>query len=147
VNSVNAPILLKQLGIENEIVKSSEESDYNELIVLEATGADGATYSVEGTLIGKAGHPRIVHINGRDVEATPEGVMLVLENKDVPGIVGVLGTILGKSGVNIAAMSLSRNEVGGLALNVVNLDTTPNEDAFQEIVSHEYIMSALVVSL
>ena len=147
VNSVNAPILLKQLGIENEIVKSSEESDYNELIVLEATGVEGDSYSVEGTLIGKAGHPRIVHINGRDVEASPEGVMLVLENEDVPGIVGILGTILGKSGVNIASMSLSRNHVGGLALNVVNLDTAPNDEAFQEIVSNENIKSALVVSL
>jgi len=147
VNSVNAPILLKQLGIENEIVKSSEESDYNELIVLEAIGVKGDSYSVEGTLIGKTSHPRIVHINGRDVEASPEGVMLVLENKDVPGIVGILGTILGKSGVNIASMSLSRNHVGGLALNVVNLDTAPNDEAFQEIVSNENIKSAMVVSL
>ena len=147
VNSVNAPILLKQLGIENEVVKSSEESDYNELIVLEATGGDGEIYTVQGTLIGKAGHPRMVHINGRDVEASPEGVMLVVENQDVPGIVGVLGTILAKAEVNIASMSLSRNHVGGLALNVVNLDTAPNDEAFQEIVSSENIKSATVVSL
>lgn len=147
VNSVNAPILLKQLGIENEVVKSSAESDYNELIVIEATGCDGKTYSVEGTLIGKSGLPRIVHINGRDVEATPEGIMLVLENQDVPGIVGTVGMILGNNGVNIASMSLSRNHVGGLAINVVNLDTAPGEKAFQEIVSNENIKSALVVSL
>ena len=147
VNSVNAPILLKQLGIENEVVKSSEESDYNELIVLEATAANGQTYSVEGTLIGKSGHPRIVHINGRDVEASPEGVMLVVENQDVPGIVGLLGSVLAKSELNIASMSLSRNHVGGLAMNVVNLDTAPNDAAFQEIVSSDHIKSAIVVSL
>ena len=139
VNSVNAPILLEGLGVENEVVQSSGESDYNELIVLEATGADGQIYSVEGTLIGKSGLPRIVHINGREVEAAPEGIMLVVENQDVPGIVGTLGTILAKSGVNIAAMSLSRNHVGGLAMNIVNLDTAPDEDSFQEIVSNEKI--------
>ena len=133
--------------IENEVVKSSEESDYNELIVLEATGANGAIYSVRGTLIGKSGMPRIVHINGREVEASPEGVMLVLENQDVPGIVGTLGSILGRNGVNIASMSLSRNHVGGLALNVVNLDTAPSDKAFQEIVSNENIKSARVVTL
>jgi D-3-phosphoglycerate dehydrogenase len=147
VNSVNAPILLERLGVENEVVKSSGESDYNELIVLEATGANGEIFSVEGTLIGKSGQPRIVHINGREVEATPEGVMLVVENQDVPGIVGTLGTLLAKSGVNIAAMSLSRNHVGGLAINIVNLDTAPDENAFQEIISNENIKSALVVSL
>ena len=147
MNSVNAPTLMKQLGIENELVKSSEDRDYNELIVLEATGTNGEVYSVQGTLIGKAEIARIVHINGRDVEASPEGVMLVLENHDVPGIVGMLGTILGKSDVNIASMSLSRNHVGGLAINVINLDTAPSESVFQEISSNENIKSALVVSL
>ncbi|MCZ6671460.1 MAG: phosphoglycerate dehydrogenase [Verrucomicrobia bacterium] len=147
VNSVNAPTLLEKLGIECEVTKSNGESDYNELIVLEATGSDGGTYSVEGTLIGKSGMPRIVHINGREVEAAPEGIMLVIENQDVPGLVGTLGTILGQNNVNIASMSLSRNHVGGLALNVINLDTAPSEKAYQEIVSNEFIKSVQVVSL
>jgi D-3-phosphoglycerate dehydrogenase / 2-oxoglutarate reductase len=147
VNSVNAPIVLEQLGIESEVVQSSEERDYSELLVIEAHSPTGEIFTVQGTLIGKSGQPRIVHINGREVEASPKGVMLVIENEDVPGIVGTLGTILGKGGVNIASMSLSRNHVGGLALNVVNLDTAPSENAFQEIVSNEHIKSARVVSL
>ena len=145
VNSVNAPILFKQLGIESEVIKSNEDSDYNELIVLEAIGEDGKINSVEGTLIGKSGQARIVHINEWEVEAAPEGVMLVVNNEDVVGIVGAIGTILGKDGVNIASMSLSRNAIGGLALNVVNLDTAPSDAAFQEIVTHESIKSARVV--
>ena len=147
MNSVNAPILLEQLGIESEVIKSSEHKDYSELITIEAITPGGESFSVEGTLIGKSEQPRIVHITGREVEAAPEGVMLVVENEDVPGIVGTLGTILGKDGVNIASMSLSRNHVGGLALNVVNLDTAPSDRAFQDIVSHEHINSARVVSL
>ncbi|MCB1122412.1 MAG: phosphoglycerate dehydrogenase, partial [Verrucomicrobiae bacterium] len=147
VNPVNAPILLEQLGIGSEVVKSSEDRDYSELVVIEAFTPGKGTYTVEGTIIGKSGQPRIVHISGREVEASPEGIMLVIENEDVPGIVGALGTILGQDGVNIASMSLSRNDVGGLALNVVNLDTAPSEEAFQKIVSHEHIKSARVVSL
>lgn len=147
VNSVNAPILLKQLGVENDVVKSNEDSDYNELIVLEATDSDGKSYSVEGTLIGKAGEARIVHIHEWEVEASPEGVMLVVQNDDVPGIVGALGTVLGKDMVNIASMSLSRNAIGGLALNVVNLDTAPSEAAVKEIESLEFIKSICLVSL
>ncbi|MBC9866498.1 MAG: phosphoglycerate dehydrogenase [Opitutae bacterium] len=147
VNSVNAPILLQQLGVENEVVKSNEARDYHELILLEAETGDGGRYSVEGTVIGKAGLPRIVNINGREVEAPPEGIMIVVENHDVPGIVGTIGTILGRDGVNIAAMSLSRNRLGGLALNVVNLDSRPSEKAFQSIISSDSIESALVVVL
>ena len=149
VNWVNAPILLKQLGVDNEVVKSNKSRDYSELILLEAEAGDGENYAVEGTLIGKAGGglPRIVTINGREVEAAPEGIMLVVENRDVPGIVGTLGTILGEDGTNIAAMSLSRNRVGGLALNVVNLDSRPSDKAFQQIISSDSIESARVVSL
>ncbi len=147
VNSVNAPILLKQLGIANEVVKSNDECDYNELIVIEAEAGDGTTYSVKGTLIGKSGQMRIVHINGREVEASPEGIILVLENDDSPGTVGTIGGILGRDGVNIASMSLSRNHVGGLALNLVNLDSNPSDEALKEISSTSNIKSVKVVSL
>ena len=146
-NSVNAPILLQQLGVENEVVKSNEARDYYDLILLEAETGDGRRYSVEGTVIGKAMLPRIVAINGRYVEAPPEGIMLLVENRDVPGIVGAIGTVLGQDGVNIAAMSLSRNRLGGLALNVVNLDSRPSDEAFQRILSSDSIESALVVVL
>ena len=147
VNSVNAPILLQQLGVENEVIKSNETRDYYDLILLEAEAGNGKRFSVAGTVIGKAMLPRIVAINGRDLEARPEGIMMVLENHDHPGTVGAIGTILGEDGVNIAAMSLSRNHLGGLALNVVNLDSRPSEEAFQRIVSCRSIASALVVVL
>ena len=57
-----------------------------------------------------------MRVNSNPVEATPSGVILLLENHDVPGIVGRIGTILGGHKVNIASMSLSRNEAGGKAL-------------------------------
>ncbi len=145
VNHVNAPILIKGLGIEVDVTKSNVESDYTELVQVEAVSGDGRTYSVSGTLIGKTHRPRIVEINERAVEADPEGTLLLLENQDVPGMVGTLGQILGRENVNIAAMSLSRNEVGGRALTVLALDSEPGKETLDEISAHSAISNVMLV--
>ena len=88
VNFVNAPVLLERLGVQAEVVKSTDDSGYTELIHVEAIAPDNAVYSAAGTLIGKANQPRIVNINGREVEVAAEGKLLVLENVDQPGMVG-----------------------------------------------------------
>ncbi len=133
VNYVNAPMLLQRLGVNVEVVKSNSECDYTDLIVVEATAADGSVHSARGTLIGKTQQPRIVGINGREVEVPAEGKLLVLENIDQPGMVGTVGTLLGKDGVNIADMSLSRLTPGGTAYMVVLVDNEPSEAARKEI--------------
>ena len=107
--------------------------------------AEGKTVSVAGAFFGAT--PRIVNINGRPLEARPQGVVLVLENTDRPGMVGRIGTLLGAHGVNIATMSLSRNEAGGRALTVLNLDTTPPPELLAEISASEDIHHAQVVQL
>ena len=86
-------------------------------------------------------------INGKHVEARPEGVVFLLENRDRPGIVGKVGTLMGKHGVNIASMSLSRNEAGGQALTVLNLDSVPDDALIQELIAEGDIKSAQVVQL
>ncbi len=145
VNHVNAPVLIKGLGIEVDVTKSNVESDYTELVQVEALTADGNKFSVSGTLIGKNHRPRVVEINERAVEANPEGMLLILENQDVPGMVGTLGQILGRESVNIAAMSLSRNEVGGRALTVLALDSEPGKAALDEISAHSAISNVMLV--
>lgn len=147
VNFVNAPVLLQRLGVQAEVIKSTADSDYTELIQVEAAADDGAVASAAGTLIGKAKQPRIVAINGRDVEVAAEGKLLVLENVDQPGMVGTIGTLLGKDGVNIADMSLSRIAPGGTAYMVVRVDTEPSERARGEIKSHPAIKLAKFVQL
>jgi D-3-phosphoglycerate dehydrogenase len=147
VNFVNAPVVLRRLGVHAEVVKSAAESDYTELIQVEALGPDGAASSAAGTLSGKGGGPRIIAINGRDVEVAAEGKLLVLENIDQPGMVGTVGTILGRDGVNIADMSLSRLTPGGTAYMVVRVDTEPGERARQEIKGHAAIKMAKFVQL
>lgn len=147
INDVNAPYLLQRLGVQAEVTKSNQECDYTELIQVEAVASDGSTHSAAGTLIGKAALPRIVGINGREVEVAAEGKLLVLENLDQPGMVGEVGTLLGKDKVNIADMSLSRLTPGGTAYMVVRVDTEPSAAARQEIKHHPAIKLAKFVQL
>jgi D-3-phosphoglycerate dehydrogenase len=144
VNEVNAPAFAKSLGLEVTESRLSAVGDYSDLLELSAV-AEGKTVSVAGAFFGAT--PRIVSVNSRPVEARPHGVVLVLENTDRPGMVGRIGTLLGKHGVNIATMSLSRNQEGGTALTVLNLDTPPTPDLLTEISASEDIHSAQVIEL
>ncbi|MEY2479544.1 MAG: D-3-phosphoglycerate dehydrogenase / 2-oxoglutarate reductase [Verrucomicrobiota bacterium] len=144
INEVNAPAFAESLGLKVTETRLSAPGDYTDLLELSAT-AEGKTVSVGGAFFGAT--PRIVAVNSRPVEARPHGVILILENTDRPGIVGRIGTLLGNHGVNIATMSLSRNQAGGTALTVLNLDSTPDADLLAKIRSSEDIKSAQVVEL
>lgn len=148
VNDVNAPNIMRRLGIEGEVVKSSLEREYTELIRLEVFAPDGSSYSMEGTLIGKSQTPRMTQLNGRDLECPLDArYLLVLENQDIPGIVGMVGTVLAKHGVNISNMSLSRNTVGGIALNICGIDSKPGTEVLTEIRQHPAICKLDLVEL
>src|SRR5437764_13598727 len=114
------------------------------MLELSAT-AEGKTVAVGGAFFGIT--PRIVSLNTRPVEARPHGVIRMLENTDRPGMVGRIGTLLGEHGVNIATMSLSRNQAGGTALTVLNLDSSPDEKLLNQIRGSEDIRSAQVIEL
>ena len=148
VNDVNAPRIMERLGIKGEIVQTNLERDYTELIRVEATDEKGESYSIEGTLIGKSQSPRLTLVNERHLESPlDEKYLLVLENKDVPGIVGMVGTVLAKHNLNISNMSLSRNTVGGVALNICGLDSEPSKAVLDEISAHPAIKRLRVVNL
>jgi D-3-phosphoglycerate dehydrogenase len=144
INEVNAPAFAESLGLKITETRLSAVGDYTDLLELSAV-AEGKTVSVAGAFFGAT--PRIVNVNSRHVEARPHGVVLVLENTDRPGIVGRIGTLLGEHGVNIATMSLSRNQEGGTALTVLNLDTAPDEELLGKIRASEDIRSAQVIEL
>jgi D-3-phosphoglycerate dehydrogenase len=144
VNEVNAPSFAEALGLKVSESRLSAPGDYTDMLELSAAG-EGKAVSVGGAFFGVT--PRIISINSRPVEARPHGVVLVLENTDRPGMVGRVGTLLGGHGVNIATMSLSRNQAGGTALTVLNLDTAPSEKLLTEIRASEDILSAQVIQL
>ncbi|MEO6052757.1 MAG: phosphoglycerate dehydrogenase, partial [Chthoniobacterales bacterium] len=144
VNQVNAPSHAQQLGIKVLETRSLDSGEYSELIELTAE-CDGQTSSVAGTFFGSK--PRIVKVDGRFVEAAPHGILLMLENRDRPGIVGHLGTLLGEHNINIASMSLSRNEEGGKALTILNLDSAPDEELLKRLQADADIFSTKVIKL
>jgi len=144
VNNVNVLSFLKHLGLEILETRQSGAGEFADL--LEVSVQDGEKKAtVGGTFFGT--QPRIVTINERFIEGRPEGVILLLENKDRPGIVGHVGSLFGASKINIANMSLSRNEIGGVALILMNLDSIPEESVMQKLLADENILSAKIIRL
>src|SRR6266851_5366852 len=144
VNEVNAPAFAESLGLKITETRLSALGDYTDLLELAAV-AEEKTVSVAGAFFGAT--PRIVSVNSRPVEARPHGVVLILENTDRPGMVGRVGTLLGDHGVNIATMSLSRNQAGGTALTVLNLVPAPDAHVRKKIRASEESHSAQVIEL
>lgn len=148
VNDINAPRIMERLGIRSDIVQTNLEGDYTELIRAEAIDASGNPTILEGTLIGKSQSPRLTSVNERYVESIlDDRYILVLENEDVPGIVGMVGTVLAKAGLNISNMFLSRNSKEGIALNMCGLDAEPGKDTLEEIRSHKHMRRLTLVDL
>ncbi|MDG1701457.1 MAG: phosphoglycerate dehydrogenase [Opitutae bacterium] len=147
VNDVNAPKKITRLGIQSEEVKISVHDDFNELIEVSVINNAGKTRSISGSLFGKQQVPRIVLIDGHSVEVNTDATLIVLKNKDVPGIVGFIGQVLGEDSVNIANMSLSRDKGEGFAVSVFEIDSVPSEKATQRIVEHEAIEKYRVIKL
>lgn len=145
VNEVNVLHHASNLGIQFSEAKLSGESEYTELITVQARAEDGREMEVSGSYYGNA--PRIVRINGQNLETRPEGVLLLLENRDRPGIVGWVGTILGRHQVNIAHMSLGRSAPGSSALSVLSLDSLPGAAVLKELSGDPDITSVKVVQL
>lgn len=146
VNQVNVRALADSLGLRVEEIKSNEETDFNEWLHLAVYSGD-QKISAGGTLYGSKHQPRIVRINSQPVEVVPEGVLFIMTNKDRPGIVGYLGTLMGRHNVNIASMSLSRDIAGGHALTVLNLDSVPPPAVLEEIQKDPDISNMRIVKL
>lgn len=147
VNDVNAPKKLAELGVEVQTVKSSSETSYTELVEVQTVDAKGKTRTVGGTLFSKAQRPRIVHIDGYGVEVSTSGILLVLKNQDVPGIVGFIGQTLGEDKVNIANLALARDQGQGFAISVFELDSIPSEAAQKKISGHKDIEKFRIIEL
>jgi D-3-phosphoglycerate dehydrogenase len=145
VNYVNAPMMAKERGIKIIESKGEEAGDFTSSLTVKAKN-DKESFEVEGAIFG-AKHPRIVRVNSFYLEAVPEGYILILQNKDVPGVVGAVGTILGNNGVNIAGMELGRSEKGGNAISFTHVDDAVAKKALDELRALPQIVSATLVKL
>ncbi len=131
VNYVNAPIIAKERGINVSEKRAPHIKDFANLINVEFVTAKKKHF-IMGTLFGN-NEPRIVKMDKYYVEAIPSGYMLVVSNNDVPGVVGRIGTILGKEGVNIAEMSFGRDKKTGQAISLLNVDSEISKAALKKL--------------
>ena len=133
VTFVNAPLLAADRGVELALTTSADSPDYRNLVTLCGTLATGEQLSVSGTLSGPRHVEKLTEVDGFDVDVVPIAHMAFLRYDDRPGIVGVVGKVLGESDVNIAAMQVSRRTAGGEALMVLTVDSAIPAAALSEI--------------
>ena len=145
VNIVNAEVLLRERGIELVEQSRSDMGAFSSSVTIEVISASG-TRRVAGTLFGH-NMPRLIQLNEHKLEAYLDGVLLVFTHRDVPGIIGRVGTVFGENKINIGQMAVGRAGPGGEAIGVLNLDQQPTPAALAEVQAVPDILSAIVIRL
>ncbi|HYV67940.1 MAG TPA: phosphoglycerate dehydrogenase [Myxococcales bacterium] len=145
VNEVSAPALAKERGLSVTQVKSNETPDFASLVTVRLRSKAGPA-EVAGTIVGKR-EPRIVRVNEFEVEAAPQGTMLVMVNQDKPGVIGNVGRTLGEAQVNIAQFALARVAETGRALALVNIDGTASAETLEKLRKLPHVLQVRQVVL
>jgi D-3-phosphoglycerate dehydrogenase len=145
VNMVNAPSTAKERGISVSETVRSNGANYASLIRLTVKAEKGGL-TLAGAVFEKR-EPRLVEVDGIPVEALPEGQMLLLWNNDRPGLVGSIGTTLGKHNVNIGALRFGRDAPGGRAITLINVDSEPDADTLAELAKLPNVLAVHTVTL
>ncbi len=144
VNMVNAPVIARERDIAISEVKHERPSDYQTMIRLTVT-TDRRSRTVAGTLFG-GNRPRIVEIKGIPIEAELGPHMLYITNEDKPGFIGRLGQVLGDAGINIATFHLGRNEAGGDAIALLQIDQKMSDEVLGKVQSLPAVVQAAALS-
>ncbi|CAN1209982.1 phosphoglycerate dehydrogenase [Tumidithrix helvetica PCC 7403] len=145
VNFVNASLEAKERGIRVTETRDATIEDYTGSLHLTANGTHGQQ-SVTGALLGKS-ELRITNINDFPINVAPSHYMLLTLHRDMPGIIGGLGSLLGNFNVNIASMQVGRRMVRGEAVMVLNIDDPLPASLLEEIVRIPGVKDAFVVNL
>lgn len=147
VNIVNAELLFRERNIDLMEHRNRELGAFSSSISAEVTGG-GQTVRAGVTVFGN-NMPRLISIDDYRMEAYLDGHMLFFTHYDVPGIIGKVGTVFGKHGVNIGQMSVGRimQQPGGLAIGVLNLDSQPPQAALEELMAIEAVEKVQLIEL
>jgi D-3-phosphoglycerate dehydrogenase len=147
VNIVNAELLAKERGIRITESASSDVGDFSTMIRA-TVETDAGELTASGTIFGKQ-FLRLVKLGSFSLDAYLDGTLLIYRHRDVPGLIGYIGTVFGKHRVNIAHMALGRerNEPGGNAVAVLNLDNEPSAEALAEVRAHPEVTGVELVKL
>ena len=149
VNVVNAFLIADERGIKVTTTYVRTSGDMSPAIRTKIS-TEQSTRTLAGTLFGygeQRREGRITEIDGFYLEATPQGHMLVMRNRDVPGVIGRVGTILGERSVNISRFHLGRRERGGEAMALIEIDAPVNKETLQSLRELEQVLSAQPIEL
>jgi D-3-phosphoglycerate dehydrogenase len=148
VNVVNAFVISEERGISvtTSYVRGSTAASAIRTSVSSASGEQTASGSVFTTAEGYR-EGRITRIDGFRIEAIPRGHMIVMHNRDVPGVIGKVGSILGDARINISAFHLGRRERGGEAMAIIEVDAPLNQQTFERLSQLDSIVALRQIEL
>jgi len=145
VNFVNAPFIAQERGIKVVESASSTSEDFSSLIHLVVKTIEGKNV-VSGTIFGKK-FPRILRINNFYLEAVPEGHNLFIHNEDKPGVIGTIGSTLGKHGVNIARMQVGQERAKGQNVIFLATSSPAGDEAIEDLLGLDTVYSVRRIEL
>jgi D-3-phosphoglycerate dehydrogenase len=146
VNWVSAPVIAHEQGIITAQIKELVQRRDHPVLIACRVHWEGGSRTVGGALFGD-GEVRLVQYNNFEVDAYPDGYVLILENADVPGVIGKVGTRLGRAGINIAQWRYGRDVPNGRAVSFINLDGQPPASILTELEQEEVVQRAQLVRL
>jgi D-3-phosphoglycerate dehydrogenase len=146
VTFVNAPLLARDRGISIEEARMSESLDYVNVVEVHAE-CKSETVSVAGVLAGKRDDERLVRAYGYELDMAFSPIMVLFRYEDRPGIIGIVGSLLGRADVNIASMQVARHSEGGEALMVMAVDSPIPAEVLDEIVTRAEMRDARAIVL
>ncbi|HZR83758.1 MAG TPA: phosphoglycerate dehydrogenase [Candidatus Binatia bacterium] len=146
LNYVSAPVIARERGIHVSETLSMQPGDYRNRIAVKVKFSSGTTHEVAGAVFGRS-TMRLVKLNNFFLEAVPEGYILMLYNRDVPGVVGRVGTLLGHHRVNIAGLELGRERIGGQAVSLFHVDDPVPDQVLAELKKQPDVISAALLRL
>jgi D-3-phosphoglycerate dehydrogenase len=145
VNFVNAPLIATERGIRVVESKTGMADDFTSLLKIKVTTSEGDNV-LAGTVFGKK-EPRLVRFNTFRLEAIPSGPMLFVYNQDKPGVIGTLGVTLGENDINIASMTVGREEEKGRNIILLSTDTLISKEILQKVKDLPQVEDAMVLDL
>jgi D-3-phosphoglycerate dehydrogenase len=146
VTFVNAPQLAKERGVVVRSSSSASARDYVNLVTVRGV-ADGRPTHVAGTLYGKSDAPRIVGLDEHIVDLPPSSHMLVVRNDDVPGVIGMVGSVLGEAGINIDDMDVGRSPTGAAAMMAISTGRPVPGDVVEKLRGQPGVVDAKAIEL
>jgi len=145
LNMVNANYMAKERGISVDVTKNADPQDISSVFSAKVV-TDKGTRSVAGTVFGDS-RLRIIGVDDFKVEITPEGSLLTIFNDDKPGVIGAVGNVCGKYGINIATMGVGQKLKERKAILGVSLDKEPSAEAFDELAKLDFVNEIYICKL